>query len=395
MHVAIDWAPLLDPPTGVGRYTRELAASLELLGTDLTRYAVAWGGGRGRTGGGRGRTGGGWKRTGGGRKRTDGGRGGTGGERAGGGHPEDRIVRWRVPARVVQTAWRVAGGPSIERLTGRVDLVHATNFVLPALGRAPGVVTVHDLSYLRDDTWPGGHRLRELVPWSLRRAAGVIVPTHTVAHELMDRYGVPPERVEVTYEGVSPLFFGARPLSDVVLARMGIPGPFVIAVGTLEPRKNLARLLKAWEATSDSVEGWTLAVAGPKGWGPDLPRADNVVPLGWVGDETLPGLLAAADLFCYPSLYEGFGLPPLEAMAAGTPTLVGSYGCAEEVLGDAAEIVEPTDVEALREALIALLRDPLRRQRLARAGRGKALAYTWERTAVATMGAYRSALGAG
>ncbi len=360
MRVAFDWGPLLDPPTGVGRYTRELAASLELLGADLTRYAVAWGGGRSY-----------------------------------GGDPQEEIVRWRVPARLAQVAWRVAGSPSIERLTGPVDLVHATNFVLPALGRTPGVVTVHDLSYLREDTFPGGHRLRELVPWSLSRAASVLVPSHAIAHELMDRYGVAPERVEVTHEGISPLFFGARPLSDVVLGRMGIPGPFVVAVGTLEPRKNLVRLLKAWEAASDSVDGWTLALAGPRGWGPDLPRFENVVPLGWVGDETLPGLLAAAELFCYPSLYEGFGLPPLEAMAAGTPTLVGRYGCAEEVLGDATELVEPTDVEALREGLVALIQDPLKRQRLARAGRGKALAYTWERTAAATMGAYRDALGAG
>ncbi len=380
MRVAFDWGPLLDPPTGVARYTRELAASLELLGTDLTRYTIAWGGGRGRTGGGRGRTGGGR---------------GKDGRGLAGGDPQDGIVRWRVPARLVQAAWRVAGEPSIERLTGSVDLVHATNFVLPALGRAPGVVTVHDLSYLREDTFPGGHRLRDLVPWSLGRAAAVVVPTHSIAHELIDRYGTAPERVEVTYEGVSPLFFGARPLSNVVLGRMGIPGPFVVAVGTLEPRKNLVRLLKAWEAASDSLDGWTLALAGPKGWGPDLPRPANVVPLGWVGDETLPGLLAAAELFCYPSLYEGFGLPPLEAMAAGTPTLVGRYGCAEEVLGDAAELVEPTDVEALREGLVALVRDPLRRQRLARAGRGRALAYTWERTAAATIGAYRTALAAG
>ncbi|MBA3350227.1 MAG: glycosyltransferase family 4 protein, partial [Actinobacteria bacterium] len=240
--------------------------------------------------------------------------------------------------------------------------------------------------------FPGGHRLRQLVPWSLRRAASVIVPTHAMARELIDRYGVADRRVVVTYEGVSPLFFGARPLSDVVLGRMGIPGPFVVAVCTLEPRKNLARLLKAWGAASDSLDGWTLALAGPTGWGPELPRVANVVPLGWIGDETLPGLLAAAELFCYPSLYEGFGLPPLEAMAAGTPTLVGRYGCAEEVLGDAAELVEPTDVDALRDALVALIGDAGRRRRLARAGRGKALTYTWERTAAATMDAYRSVL---
>jgi glycosyltransferase involved in cell wall biosynthesis len=407
VRVAFDWGPLLDPPTGVGRYTRELAASLELLGTDLTRYAVAWGGGRGTKGGGGEQTSGGRETRGGGGKQTSGRPGPTGegfegtgeGRREEGtngpgrGGPAEGVVRWRMPARLVQAAWRYAGAPSIERLTGPVDLVHATNFVLPALGRAPGVVTVHDLSYLRADTFPGGHRLRELVPWSLRRASVVLVPTRAVADELTERYGSSVGRVEVAHEGVSARFFGARPLSDVVLGRMGIPGPFVVAVGTLEPRKNLARFLKAWEAASDFLDGWTLALAGPKGWGPDLPRAANVVPLGWVGDETLPGLLAAAELFCYPSLYEGFGLPPLEAMAAGTPALVGRYRCADEVLGDAAELVEPTDVEALREGLIGLIDDAAKRQRLARAGRARALAYTWERTAATTMNTYRGALG--
>ena len=367
MRVAFDWGPLLDPPTGVGRYTRELAASLELLGTDLTRYAVAWGGGRGGSG------------------VLAGGPGGEG----------ERVARWRMPARLAQASWRIAGVPSIDRLTGPVDIVHATNFVLPAVGRTPGVVTVHDLSYLREDTWPGGRRLRGLVPWSLERAASIVVPTYAVAGELIERYGVAAGRVHVTYEGVAPVFFGARPLSAAALSRMGIPGPFILAVGTLEPRKNLEKLLKAWKAASDSVVGWTLTLAGPRGWGPDLPRTSNVVPLGWVGDETLPGLLAAAELFCYPSLYEGFGLPPLEAMAAGTPALVGRYNCAEEVLGDAAELVEPNDVEAMREGLVALVQDPLKRQRMARAGRVKALAYTWERTASATIDAYRAALEAG
>ncbi len=305
------------------------------------------------------------------------------------------MARWRVPARLAQASWRIAGTPSIDRLTGPVDIVHATNFVLPALGRTLGVVTVHDLSYLREDTWPGGRRLRRLVPWSLRRAASVVVPTHAVAGELMERYGVATGRVHVTYEGVAPLFFRAKPLSAAALGRMGIPGPFVLAVGTLEPRKNLERLLKAWKAASEWLDGWTLTLAGLRGWGPDLPRVANVVPLGWVGDETLPGLLASAELFCYPSLYEGFGLPPLEAMAAGTPALVGRYNCAEEVLGDAAELIEPNDVEAMREGLVGLVQDPLKRERMARAGRAKALAYTWERTASATIGAYRAALETG
>lgn len=114
------------------------------------------------------------------------------------------------------------------------------------------------------------------------------------------------------------------------------------------------------------------------------------MPIGWVGDETLPGLLAAADIFCYPSLYEGFGLPPLEAMAAGTATLAGRYSAAEEVLSDAAMLVDPTDADAIADALVALASDEDLRARLSRAGRARAIRYTWEKTGAATLKSYQS-----
>ena len=349
MRVAYDVGSLLGPITGVGRYTRELANALELRGVELVPYAIAL---RGRA--------------------------------------ERSVVRRRVPARLIQAVWRRAGWPSIDALVGVVDLVHATNFVLPVVRRAAGVVTVHDLSFLRSDSFPGGGRLKDLVPWSLRRAARVLVPTHAVAAELAERFGFPAERVAVTHEGVSPLFFGASPLSDATLALLGLTRPFAVAVGTIEPRKNLLRLLEAWGLAK--LDGWKLAIAGPKGWGSDLPRAEDVVLLGRIGDETLPGLLAAADVFCYPSLYEGFGLPPLEAMAAGTPALVGRYPAAEEVLGDSALLVDPTDVDAIVAGLLALAREAPLRRRLASAGRARAAEFSWQRTAKATLDAYRGAL---
>ncbi|HEX2050200.1 MAG TPA: glycosyltransferase family 1 protein [Actinomycetota bacterium] len=349
MRVAFDAGPTLDVQTGVGRYARELGDALEAIGVDVRRYAVAL---RGRAG------------------------------------PD--IARVRVPARAAQWAWRRAGAPAVTRATGPVDVVHATNFVLPALGSTPGVVTVHDLSYLRPDAFPGAGRLRELVPWSLRRAARVLVPTEAVRAELAAHYGVPADRVDVTPEGVSPVFFGATPLSDVQLDGLGLRPPFAVAVGTLEPRKNLARLLRAWRAAA--LDGWTLALAGPRGWGGDLPETPGVVPIGWVGDATLPGLLAAAEVFCYVSLYEGFGLPPLEAMAAGTPVLAGRYSAAPEVLGDAAVLVDPLDEDAIAHDLAALAGDADRRRALARAGRARAVGYTWARTALTTLAAYRAAL---
>jgi glycosyltransferase involved in cell wall biosynthesis len=349
MRVGYDAGPLLDPPTGVARYTRELGAALEARGVELKRYAVALRG-----------------------------------------HPPPGVARLRAPARLVRSMWRRFGRPRIERLTGDVDVVHATNFVLPPV-TAPGVVTVHDLSFYRDDTWPGGERLRELVPWSVGRAALVLTPTRAVAAEVQERYRVPDRRIQVTPEGVSPIFFGATPLGDSALARLGIDGPFVVAAGSIEPRKNLLRLLQAWTQVADDLEGWTLVLAGPRGWGPHLPKTPGVLLPGFLGDETLPGLLAAAEVFCYPSLYEGFGLPPLEAMAAGTPVVAGNYPCAGEVLEDAAMRVDPTHVEEIASALFSLASDTALRRRLALKGRARASSFSWERTAAATEQAYSAA----
>ncbi|CAN5578572.1 glycosyltransferase family 1 protein [soil metagenome] len=352
MRVAVDSAPLLDPPTGVGRYVRELIHSLEGQGLDVVRYAVALRG-----------------------------------------DPDEPLLRLRLPARLVQESWRRFNRPVLESLVGDVDVVHATNFVLPALGRTPGVLTIHDLSFLRDDTFPGGERLRYLVPWSLERASLVVTPTLAVADEVVEYFEFDEDRLAVTYAGVAPHFFGAGPLSDLALGRMGIPGPFVMALGTIEPRKNLLRLLEAWNVVRPELEGWRLVIAGPRGWGRELPETKGVLLLGRVAEETLPGLLAAAEIFCYPSLYEGFGLPPLEAMATGTPALVGAYPAATEVLDDAAMLVDPLRTDALAEGLRLLARDADARKRLAMRGRARALTFTWERTGRETVAAYRRIAG--
>lgn len=354
MRVAVDAAPLLDPPTGVARYTGEIVAGLDAIGVDVVRYAVAL---------------------------------------RGASVPE--LLRWRFPARWLREVWRRFDGPVIERLTGPVDVVHATNFVLPPLRTAAGVVTVHDLSFMRDDTWPGGTKLRDLVPWSVDRAARIIVPTHAIAEEVESVLAPGRERIDVTPEGVSPVFFGAVPLADSALARMGIRRPYLLAVGTIEPRKNLGRLLDAWSRLRSELEDWSLVLAGPRGWGPSLPETPGVVLTGWVGDETLPGLVAAADVFCYPSSYEGFGLPPLEAMAAGTPTVAGRYAAAAEVLGDAALTADPADADALAEALLRAATDETVRMRLRTQGRARAARFTWAGTAEATLESYRRAAAAG
>src|SRR4051812_38947812 len=163
MRVALDAGPLLDPPTGVGRYTAELWRGLTTRGVTVEPYAVSLRGPR-----------------------------------------DDAYARWPVPARLAQWSWRRFGWPSIDRFVGDADIVHATNFVLPVTSR-PAVLTLHDLSFYRDDTFPGGQRLRALVPWSTQRAGAVVVPTEAVKREVSDRLGLAPEKIHVTPEGVAPV----------------------------------------------------------------------------------------------------------------------------------------------------------------------------------------------
>ncbi len=350
LSIAYDAGPLLDPPTGVGRYTAELAAALEARGHGVRRYAVA----------------------------------------AGGTAPPG-VRRLRVPARSAQWAWRRWGRPALGRLVGEVDLFHGTNFVLPPLGETPGVVTVHDLSFLRSDTFPGGGRLRDLVPWSVRRARRVITPTAAVGDELAAWAGIARDNIDVTPEGVSAHFFGASPLSSGALGELGIGGPYVVAVGTIEPRKNLPRLLEAWRLAAR--KDLTLVLAGPKGWGAELDPVPGVVLPGWVEEASLPGLLAAAEFFCYPSVYEGFGLPPLEAMAAGTPVIAGRNEATAEVLGESGLLFDPSSTEDLADCIARFATDADLRRRYSMVGRARAAGFTWDRTARATEDAYGSALG--
>jgi glycosyltransferase involved in cell wall biosynthesis len=352
VRVAFDMGIPAVRPTGVSRYVAELAAALTPLEVELRPFIVSF--------------------------------------RARDVNPA--FVHVRVPARLVQLAWRAVGHPTVERLVGQVDLVHGTNFVLPPARAAKGVVTIHDVAFRRSDGHVRSPRLAALAPWSVRNADAVVVPTQTIADEVVDVYGARPDRTVVTYEGVAPSWFEARPLEDKDLERLGISRPFTMALGTIQPRKNLRRLVDAWTATASSLPEWTLVLAGPAGWGPKLPTAPNIVQTGWMDNEFLHGLFGAAEFFCYPSLYEGFGLPPLEAMAAGTPCLLGDYGAARELFAETALLVNRLDTDAIAEGLLRLANDEALRSKLISAGRARAREFTWERVARATIRAYEIAL---
>ncbi|HEV2753878.1 MAG TPA: glycosyltransferase family 1 protein [Solirubrobacteraceae bacterium] len=282
------------------------------------------------------------------------------------------------------------------------DLVHLPRHLVPpqSASRAPQVVTIHDVLPLRAPAlFPAVVRanFRLLTPRLARRAARVVTGSHYTRGEIAELLDVPLERIVVTPYGVDAGFRPA-PLEPALLrARFGIDRPYVACVGTLEPRKNLAAAVRAFARLAD--DGGALVLVGGRGWdGGEVAtlarRArGRVVLTGHVSDEELVGLLSGARCFVYPSLFEGFGLPPLEAMACGTPVVTSARASLPEVVGDAALVVEPEDEEALAAALRRVLHEPGLAARLTEAGLRRARAYTWSRCAEQTVSVYREVAG--
>lgn len=314
---------------------------------------------------------------------------------------ETRVLPW--PQRLIWTFW--AASRDLRRRP--VDLFHGvTGFELPWGGPCRLVTTVHDLVPLRFPALsPWRHRwaVRLLLPGALRRATRVIAVSEATRREVLERYRIPAGRVAVVPEAADPRFAPAPPADRArVRARYGLVGVYVLFVGLLEPKKNLGTLFRAVARLreADGFRTATLAIAGAPGWGlPDLAAeatrlgvGDVVRLLGPVPDEDLPALYGEALAFVFPSLWEGFGLPVLEAMAAGAPVIATCRGAVPEVAGDAALLVEP-EVGPLADALARLLDDPGLRERLREAGLRRARAFSWERAAAETLAVYRAALG--
>jgi glycosyltransferase involved in cell wall biosynthesis len=315
--------------------------------------------------------------------------------------PRGHAVGRRAPARLLHEAWARGPLPPAEWLVGRCDLLHATNFVLPPTRRAAGTVLVHDLTYLRHPEWttPAVQRYAALVPRAVARAAFVLTPSETVADDLAEAYALPRERVRATPLGVDPAWADTPAPSPAWLRQRGLPPRYLLFVGTREPRKGLATLLAAHaalraEAGARSGEVPPLVLAGPAGWGDDgLPPggsgADLVLP-GYLTDADLRAVVAGAAALAFPSGYEGFGLPPLEALACGTPVVASDLPVVREVTGGLARLVPAGDVDAWAQALREVLADP------GPAGPRRAWArrWTWRRTAEATLRAWRDAVAA-
>lgn len=304
----------------------------------------------------------------------------------------------RVPVRVL---WEQAVQPRVLRRIG-ADLVHCPVFVGPVLSPCPSVITIHDLSFLRYPRFfhPTNRLYLSLMTKvSARRARRVIAVSRFTASESVALLGLAPERVEVVYHGVEPVF---RPLPRAMVEhfrhRQGLPEQFVLFVGTLEPRKNLVRLVEAIaQLGRDAVP---LVLVGGAGWlyrelysrikALELERLVRWV--GYVDRAELPLWYNSATVFAYPSLYEGFGLPVLEAQACGVPVVTSDCSSLPEAGGDAALLINPWDVQALADSIARLLRDVPLREELREKGLARAQSFNWPRTAHQTTHVYRQAL---
>lgn len=292
----------------------------------------------------------------------------------------------------------------VECWTGPLDLFHAPDFVLPPVKpKTRTLVTIHDLSFVRlpEMTMPGmSDHLNKWAPHSVNRANHVIAVSEATRQDLIELYQTPPEKITVLYHGVSPEF---RPIDEA--SKLGAirqkyqlgTQPYILSLGTIQPRKNYRRLIQAFARIKLDV---SLVIAGGKGWSYETiyneaqkqGLAERVYFPGFVGEADLPALYSAASLFVYPSLYEGFGLPILEAMACGTPVIAARQSSLPEVVGNDGLLVDPYDVEALAAALTQLLEDPRLCQRLSQAGQARAAQFTWSDTATRLINLYEKIL---
>jgi glycosyltransferase involved in cell wall biosynthesis len=312
--------------------------------------------------------------------------------------------RWPTDRPLVRILWEQLVQP-IALYQAGIDLLHAMAFAGPMATPCPFVVTIYDLSFLHypEAFRPWNRRyLGTLTALSARRARRVIAISRSTRRDVIKMLGVPSDRVDVAYPGVDGIFH-PLPSADVTRFRQkrALPDRFILFLGTLEPRKNVHKLIQAygvWRRVEPDIP--RLVIAGGKGWYYDqifaevesLGLTGEVLFPGYVVQEELPLWYNAADLFVYPSRFEGFGLPVLEAMACGTPVVTSNVASLPEVAGDAALLVSPDDETELVEAMRRALNEKALRQEMMIKGQAQAATFTWARTALQTVDTYTRAL---
>jgi glycosyltransferase involved in cell wall biosynthesis len=374
MRIALDYTPAISQGAGIARYTRDLVQALGRLDTAdqyllfSTEPPAA--------------------------------------ERV---FPEGANLQQRViplGRRNMTLLWQRLRVPvPVELFIGRADVVHGTDFILPPVAAARRVVTIHDLAYLTHPQCALPSLvayLTAVVPRAVRAADRIIAVSQRTADDLVERLAVPRDKIRVIHLGISPAFSADRDEGAVKRLRqdLGLRDPFVLAVGTIEPRKDYETLIKAFAAARHEPDGpKMLVIAGRPGWLYEgvyaaverLRLGDAVRFLDYVPDADLSALYHAASAVAMPSIYEGFGIPLVEAMACGTPLVCSTGGSLPEIAGDAALLVPPGDVDALAQAVARIVRDDDLRATLRARGLERARHFTWERAAAEHVEVYREA----
>lgn len=385
MRVAVDVRACLGPGAGINVYTAELIKALAALGVDVVMWFSA--------------------------RDTE-----AAAQRL---VPDLRDLQPRVPVLTTRLSnqllysapalamWRhwPRWLPPPKLLPAGLDVYHATYWPLPLDRDVPMVLTIHDLLTLREPSW-GTARMRaeqRAIVSLARRAAHVVCDSEATRLDVLERTGLAPEQVTTVYLGVNEELLAGVDAERVaqVRARYGLDRPYVLSLSTRDPRKNLGRLIDAYDLLcAECGAQWDLVLVGASGWGTDevtprlqRSRPGRVLVTGHVPRADLPALLRGASALGYPSLGEGFGLPPLEAMALGCPVVTSNISSLPEVVGDAAVMVDPRDTEAIAAGLRRVLTDRELAEELRRRGQARARQFTWERTARETLAVYRKVAG--
>jgi glycosyltransferase involved in cell wall biosynthesis len=311
---------------------------------------------------------------------------------------------WPTTKPIARIIWEQCVLPTALRRS-RSELLHAMAFAGPIMISIPWVVTIYDLSFLR---YPQSFNVtnRLYLSWavrhSIRHADRVIAISESTKRDLVQFLGAPPSQVDVVYGGIDTEFASSRPAQvELLRARYRLPEKFILHVGTIEPRKNIVRLLRDYALAKRTAHlPHRLVLVGGRGWKYEEVDAviekegigGDVLFTGFAAQEDMPAWYQAADLFVYPSLFEGFGLPPLEAMASGTPVVTSNAASLPEVVGDAAIVVPPEDETALADAIVRGVCDFQLRDAMRARGRTQAAKFSWADSARQTMDIYRAVL---
>jgi glycosyltransferase involved in cell wall biosynthesis len=315
----------------------------------------------------------------------------------------NRLTLTREKINPLTGRWWSIGLPRYLR-RNKLDIFHGTNYEIPLQPVCPTVLTIHDLSLLlhpqtheRRRVW----RARRRLPVMARKANMIITVSEAVRHEVHEHLRIPLERIKTVHSAPRQLFVPMEPEQSLrIRTRLNIAEGFVLYAGTIEPRKNLAMLVRAFSEVSRSNPGLQLVLAGQKGWLMEefynvlqqSPASKEILLTGYLNDEQLCALYSSCKLFVYPSLYEGFGFPPLEAMACGAPVIASGIPSLKEVLGDAALLVPSKSWTDLADAMQRVLDDDSLRNELIISGIQRARQFSWLRTADTTRAVYHEAI---